>query len=228
MTLVDAAAVQLLRDLLAGDPLMGRTEEFADSLNRSISTPGGLLLVGTPTEEPWHLAAHLDDESRYADIPELSPTLVRWQPPANAPAHLSIGLERIEHASRGETLFVVAPDAAPDALLERVADARKIGATILTMGTDEDELTGLAHDALIVPTMENPNATTIGTTTSGANAQGLATTDSHEALLGISFDAAQHLVSMTAGQMSHGRGRRDIRSRLARLIDGISGPTTKW
>ena len=225
---MDAAAVQLLRELLAGDPLMGRTEEFADSLNRSVSTPGGLLLVGTPTEEPWHLAAHLDDESRFADLPELSPTLVRWQPPAGAPAHLSIGLERIEHASRGETLFVVAPDAAPDELLERVADAKRIGATILTMGTDEDELTGLAHDALIVPTPFDPNATTLGVMSPSADGQASTGVDAHAAILGLSFDAAQHLVSMTAGQMSRGRGRRDVRSRLARLIDGITGPPTKW
>ena len=52
--------------------------------------------------------------------------------------------------------------------------------------------------------------------------------DAHAAMLGISFDAAQHLVSMTAGEMSRGHGRRTVRSRLARLIDGITGPTTKW
>ena len=31
------------------------------------------------------MAAHLADESRLAEIPELAPTLVRWAPPANAP-----------------------------------------------------------------------------------------------------------------------------------------------
>ena len=68
---MDSTAVRLLRELLAGDPLMGQTQDFARVLTRSTSTPGGLLLVGTPTQEPWHLAAHLDDESRLAAMAQL-------------------------------------------------------------------------------------------------------------------------------------------------------------
>src|SRR5262245_25033411 len=140
---MDAARIAVLRELLATSGWVERTQSFAGSLRSSTRQPGGLLLVGTPTEEPWHLAAHLDDESRFAGIPELAPTLVRWQPPQGAPAHLSVGLERIEAAARGETLFVVAPDAAPDMLLERVADARKSGATVLALDSGDEDLEDL-------------------------------------------------------------------------------------
>ena len=51
--------------------------------------------MGTPEFEPWHLTAHLDDESRLSGIAALAPTLVRWSPPADAPPHLAIGLARL-------------------------------------------------------------------------------------------------------------------------------------
>lgn len=129
--------------------------EQARLLGRALRTtprsPGGLLLVGTPGFEPWHMAAHLDDESRLSGIAGLSPTLVRWSPPPGAPPHLSVGLGRLEAARRGETLFVVAEDAAPAPLLERVSDARKTGATILALDSDDPELDALAHEALAIP-----------------------------------------------------------------------------
>ena len=220
---MDSTAVRLLRELLAGDPLMGQTQDFARVLNRSATTPGGLLLVGTPTQEPWHMAAHLDDESRLAAMPELKPTLVRWQPPTDAPPHLSIGLERIERTTRKETVFVVAGDQAPDELLERVFDAKKIGARILTMVTAEAEITEMAHEVLIIPdedaaagVRENPLPDLA------------ATADAHEKSLGISFDAAQHVVSMAAGEFSRGSEKSGLKSRLARMIDGITGPGDAW
>jgi hypothetical protein len=108
-------------------------------------------VVGTPNYEPWHVTAHLDDESRLSGVAELAPTLVRWSPPPDAPPHLSIGLARLEAARRGETLFVVAEDTAPVPLLERVNDARKIGATILALDGEDPELDALAHEALSVP-----------------------------------------------------------------------------
>jgi hypothetical protein len=108
-------------------------------------------VVGTPDYEPWHLAAHLDDESRLSGIAELAPTLVRWSPPPGAPPHLSVGLARLEAARRGETLFVVAQDSAPVPLLERVSDARKTGATILALDHQDPELDALANEALAVP-----------------------------------------------------------------------------
>jgi hypothetical protein len=217
---MDSSAVQLLRELLAGDPLLNQTTDFASLLNKSTSTAGGLLLVGTPTQEPWHMAAHLDDESRLSDLPNLKPTLIRWSAPADAPPHLAIGLERIERTSRRETLFVVAQDDAPDELLERVFDARKIGARILTMGTKEDELTQLAHDALIIPPENSPHSV--------AEPDEIYATKMHEQALGISFDAAQHLVSISAGEISRNGVSKGMKSRLARLIDSITGPSQEW
>jgi len=66
---MDSERARALRDLLGGSDWVQRTREFAVTLRRS-TTPGGLLLVGTPDEEPWHLAAHLDDESRYSGTAE--------------------------------------------------------------------------------------------------------------------------------------------------------------
>jgi hypothetical protein len=197
---VDADQVAALRALLAPTGWLERTRAFARVLRSSTTTPGGLLLVGTPDEEPWHLAAHLDEESRFSGIPEIAPTLIRWKPAPDAPPHLRVGLARLEAAQRGEALFVVSPDAAPVPLLERVSDARKAGAVILTMGQGDPELEGLAHEALTVQAAAAP----------------------------VTFDAAQHLVSAAAGEQavrgSQPAGLRGLRSRLARLLDTVSGP----
>jgi hypothetical protein len=192
---VDAEQIVMLREVLAATGWLERTGEFARALHVSARDPGGLLLVGTPEADPWHLAAHLDDESRLNELPGLAPTLVRWAPPPGAPAHLSIGLDRLEAARRGETVFVVAEDEAPAPLLERVDDARRTGAVILALDGGDRELQGLAHEALTVPAREQI----------------------------ISFDGAQHLVSMAAGQRPIPR-RRGLRARLAHLLDTVSGP----
>lgn len=192
---MDAQQVALLREMLATTDWPERTDDFARRLRGSTRDPGGLMLLGDPETEPWHLAAHLDDESRYAGLPSLAPTLVRWSPPPGAPAHLRVGMERLAEARRGETLLVVTPEVAPVPLLERVDDARKTGATILAMDRGDEELRGLAHDQLSVP-----------------GAQPL-----------LSFDGAQHLVSTAAGHVE-AAGRRGLRDRLARLLDVISGP----
>jgi len=188
---MDAASVTFLREVLSTTWVEG-TLRLGRAL-RSTRSPGGLLVVGTPGEDPWHLAAHLDDEARLSGLPQLKPTLVRWSPPPGAPPHLSVGLERIEAARRGETLFVVAEEQAPAPLLERVDDARRTGATILALDGGDRELQGLAHDALTV----TPAAP-------------------------LSFDAAQHLVSVAAGELP--RRRRGLRERLARLADLVTGP----
>jgi hypothetical protein len=200
---VDADQVAALRALLAPTGWLERTRAFARVLRSNTVTPGGLLLVGTPEEEPWHLAAHLDEESRFSGIPEIAPTLVRWKPAADAPPHLRVGLARLEAAQRGETLFVVSPDTAPVPLLERVSDARKAGAVILAMDQGDIELEGLAHEALTVRAAADP----------------------------VTFDAAQHLVSAAAGEVQtrggHSAGLRGLRSRLARLLDTVSGPAPR-
>jgi hypothetical protein len=191
---MDADQVTALRMLLGSSSWLERACSFARALRGAAPrTPGGLLIVGTPDDEPWHLAAHLDQESRIARVPGLAPTLVRWKPPADAPPHLQIGLERIQAARRGETLFVVSAEAAPPPLLERVHDARKVGATILAMDAGDPDLDDMAHESFAV-------------------APGLAP---------VSFDAAQHLVSAAAGEPTP--ARPGLRGRLARLLDTVSG-----
>jgi hypothetical protein len=193
---MDADQVNELRTLLEPSGWLEQTRSFARAVRGARPRAAGeLLLVGTPDEEPWHLAAHLDQESRLAGIPGLTPTLVRWSPPRDAPPHLAVGLGRLEEARRGETLFVVSSMAAPVPLLERVHDARKVGATILALDAGDPELDEMAHEYLAV-------------------APGLAP---------VSFDAAQHLVSAAAGEVLP--GRTGLRSRLARLLDAVSGPS---
>lgn len=198
MAPVDASRVLVLRELLASSGWIERTSDFARSLRTSTRSPGGLLLVGTPDSEPWHLAAHLDDESRFAGIPELAPTLLRYAPPPGAPAHLAITLSRLEAAGRGETVFVVAEEDAPEQLLERAADARRAGATILSLDAGDTELHSVAHESLTV-------------------------VEADLVVPEISFDSVQHLVSVAAGDPSP-EATAGARARLARLLDRISGP----
>ncbi|MEV0587912.1 hypothetical protein [Nonomuraea sp. NPDC050310] len=187
---MDSGSVAFLRELLEGSGWIERTREFGLAL-RATRSPGGLLLVGTPEEEPWHLTAHLGDEARLAELPQLAPTLVRWRPPVDAPPHLRVGLDRLEAARRGETLLVVAESAAPVPLLERVDDARRTGATILALENGDAELAGLAHDAIAVP-LQGP----------------------------VSFDGAQHLVSSAAGEVRRRQSLRDRLARLLDKVSG--------
>jgi hypothetical protein len=190
---MDAEEVAELRAVLAPSGWLERTAVFARVLRRP-RTAGGLLVVGTPGDEPWHLAAHLGEESRLSDAPGLSPTLVRWAPPSDAPPHLRVGMRRLERAERGETVLVVGTGLAPAPLLERVSDARK-RATVLTLDQGDPELEQLAHEALTVTPGTAP----------------------------VSFDGAQHLVSSAAGQPD-GLTPRGLRQWLGRLLDTVSGP----
>lgn len=203
---MDAEQVAALRELLSTTSWVTRTRSFAQTMRRSTTTPSGLLLVGTPDEEPWHLTAHLSDEARLSGIPELAPTLVRWQVPDGAPAHLSVTLQRLEAARRGETVLVVAEDTAPDALLERAWDARKLGATVLSLDGGDTELQGVAHESLTVVSNDL-------------------------VVPGVSFDTVQHLVSAAAGETgpagSAANGRRGFRDRLGHLLDVVSGPSSR-
>jgi hypothetical protein len=210
---VDADQVITLRTLLTGTRWLERVRVFGRALRTSTRSAGGLLVVGTPAFEPWHLTAHLDEESRMAGIPMLMPTLVRWSPPPDAPPHLRVGLSRLEAARRGETLFVVSEETAPVPLLERVNDARRTGATILALDAGDPELDALAHETLTVPGMD------VRDTADYAGRGGL-----------ISFDSTQHLVSAAAGERdgsgaTGGRGVRGLRDRIARLLDAVSGPS---
>lgn len=202
---MDAVRVALLREVLAGTEWLGATRRFAGALRGSVvSYGGGLLLVGTPAYEPWHLAAHLVDEAAWSGTPELAPTLVRHDTRASGPVQLSVGLGRIEAARRGETLLVVAPDEVGAGLLERVHDARRGGAKVLVLGagSGEGELVSMAHESLAVP-------------------EGLE----------LDLDTVQHLVSAAAGEngVPVVRGRRGFRDRLARLADILTAPPpSRW
>ena len=218
METMNADQVTALRALLAPTGWLDRTSSFARALRRSSRTPNGLLVVGPAADEPWHMTAHLADESRVAGIPELAPTLIRWQPDPGAPAHLSVGLERLRAATRSETVLVVSGQLAPAELLERVHDVRRAGATVFALDSDDPELDGLAHESLPVRPGTAP----------------------------MSFDAAQHLVSSavtndgdavglqraaaTLASEPGNRhwaqaegGSRSLRTRLARLLDAVSG-----
>ncbi|MEU1310847.1 hypothetical protein ABZ419_18425 [Streptomyces cinnamoneus] len=205
---MDAVRVALLREALAGTEWLRATRRFAGALRTSVEAHGGgLLLVGTAEYEPWHLAAHLDDEAAWSGLPELSPTLVRHRVPSGAPTHLSVGLSRLEAARRGETLLVVAEEQPGEGLLERVHDARRGGVTVLALdgapgaGAAQAELHALAHDALSVP-----------------------------AAAELDLDTVQHLVSAAAGETPRPapRGRR-FRDRLSRLTEQLAAPPpTRW
>ncbi|MFI9718580.1 hypothetical protein ACIHFE_02845 [Streptomyces sp. NPDC052396] len=203
---MDAVRVALLREVLAGTEWLQATRRFAGALRKSVGTrDGGLLLLGTAEYEPWHLAAHLDEEAARSGLPELSPTLVRHRVPPAVPAHLSVGLGRLRAAGRGETLLVVLArtGAEPGAeLLERVQDVRRGGATVLALdGAPEgvhQEMRALAHDALSVPPSAEPD-----------------------------FSLVQHLLSATAGEPAPS-GRR-FRDQLARLAEELTAaPPNRW
>ncbi|MFD5478077.1 hypothetical protein [Streptomyces hawaiiensis] len=200
---MDAVRVALLREVLAGTEWLGATRRFAGALRGSVvSHRGGLLLVGTPEYEPWHLAAHLVDEAAWSGTPELAPTLVRHGARPSDPAHLAVGLGRLEAARRGETLLVVAPEGPAAPLLERVSDARRAGATVLALGPGQGELPSLAHETLAVP-------------------------DGSE----LDLDTVQHLVSAAAGEnaLPVPRGRRRFRDRVARLAEHLTAPPpARW
>ncbi|WP_128437224.1 hypothetical protein [Streptomyces cyaneus] len=200
---MDAVRVALLREVLAGTEWLGATRRFAGALRSSaVSHGGGLLLVGTPEYEPWHLAAHLVDEAAWSGTPELAPTLVRHDARASDPAHLAVGLGRLAAARRGETLLVVSPHEPGAPLLERVHDARRAGTTVLALGADEGELTAMSHETLAVP--------------EGAE---------------LDLDTVQHLVSAAAGEnaVPSARGRGRFRDRLARLAESLTAPPpARW
>lgn len=200
---MDTVRVALLREVLAGTEWLSATRRFAGTLRSSVVPHGGgLLLVGTQEYEPWHMAAHLVDEAAWSGTPALAPTLVRHRVGRGDPAHLAVGLGRIEAARRGETLLVVAPAEPGEGLLERIHDARRAGATVLALDGGHRDLHSMAHEALAVP--EEPD---------------------------LDLDTVQHLVSAASGENSlpAPRSRRRFRDRLSHLADQLTAPPpSRW
>ena len=133
-----------------------RAWELGQQLRPASSDAGRLFVVGTPAHDAWHVAAHLDDEATFSGVPALRPTLLRWQPPVAGPAHLRVSVDELRRSGRGRAVLVVAPDALADTELERLADARRAGATLLAVSSahqDVDELAGLAHDCAVVDSL---------------------------------------------------------------------------
>ena len=129
----------------------GAARRFAGAVRTAGHEPGRLLVVGTPSHEPWHLAAHLDDTARWGGLEALRPVLVRSLVPVGAPPHLSVGLDAVSGAGRRSTVLVAAPDALDEGLLERLADARRGGAAVLAVAPEQDAVARVAHDALALP-----------------------------------------------------------------------------
>jgi hypothetical protein len=201
---MDGVQVERLRARLRDTGWWTRALSLGEAV-RSTRSPGGLLVVGPPEDEPWHLTAHLDDEARYGGFEMLRPTLVRWAPPVGAPPHLAVGLSRLESAGSGETVFLVAPGSTPgstsEALLERLADARRIGATVVSVDGGDPELDDLVHERFTV----GPS----GLLAPDGSADGL--------------ELAQHLVSAASGAS----GARDLEAssgpRQSRSFPAIVG-----
>jgi hypothetical protein len=185
-----------MRRVLSGSAGVEEATAVARALATGRHTRGGFLLVGTPDDEPWHFAAHLDDEARWTGVTALAPTWVRWNPPPGAPPHLAVGLDRLSGAGRGETLLVATPTGAVDQLLERVDGARRRGALILAVEGTPTELQALAHEAVTVgPTVGYDLTTHLVSVAAGETARG-----------------------RTRG------GRTTLRDRLTRILDRAAGP----
>lgn len=137
---------RLIRSL--GD--LGReARSFGWALGSRSAGPGKLLIVGTPTYEPWHFTAHLTDEARRSNRPDLSPTLARWQIATGAPAHLSVSVDEVARASRDCTVLVI-PDCVDPGLLERISDAHKRGARVMAIEREGSLLDSYSHEYLMV------------------------------------------------------------------------------
>ena len=132
-------------------PAFGAVQRIADSLAWSSRRPGRLLVVGTPSYEPWHLVAHLQTSAMLST----SPTLVRWTVPVGAPAHLAVGIDELTQSLRSDTVLVVTAGQPGDELLERLDDARRRGNTVLALASEQPdaercELDGVSHELAVV------------------------------------------------------------------------------
>jgi hypothetical protein len=127
-----------------------QTLHFANALGGRRYESDRLLVMGTPEFEPWHFVAHLAEEAKRDHRADLIPTLVRWQVPQGAPAHLAVSLSELSQLTRNQTLLVVSSCSDSPLLLERVTDAKKRGARIMAVHRDDEELADISHEMLSV------------------------------------------------------------------------------
>jgi hypothetical protein len=222
---VDLTKASLLREMLSGTELATRTSQFAHSMRRFTTRPSGLMLFGPQADEPWHLTAHIDDEVTRAGLPDLRPSLVRWAPPAGSPPHLSIGLDRLGDIARGDSLVVVSEERPDSALLERVHDVKRKGATVFSIDNGDADLASVSHESL-VPGLLVPSSFGSGWELHEIDGGPRAQVDALGIDLGgplIGFEMTQHLVSLAVAD-------DDItpsgwRARLRRFIERVGGDT---
>ncbi len=205
-----------MRRLLANSEWLTRTRAFATALRSARHQPGGLLLIGTPDDEPWHFAAHLDDAARLTGQPALAPVLVRHHVPAGARPHLAVDLTRITAAVSGETLLVVAPRTLGADLLNRIDDARRRRVAIFALTTGDDNLEPIATETLVVtrsPQLAQSMLPDTAARTTGPSAP--------STLLTTTFDLTEHLVSLAAAE----RSSIHLDRRLARIAHRLRTPS---
>ena len=247
MSCMDRDQAVALRELLvatsAAPDWVAASAEFGLAVQAAPKSAGGLLVAGPADAEPWHFTAHLADEAQWARLPMLTPTLLRSAPAAGAPAHLSVGWERLTQSGRGEALLVVAEIDPQDELLERIQKARRGGTRILALARSAPELRGIAHETLLVPSARDERIERIAQGEQarpggliGPGGRSIGPTRAAEAVSGaradlspdpgpLTFDTAQHLVSL-ATTAQPGR-RAGLRSRLAKWQDRINGPSVE-
>lgn len=138
---------RFLREL---GPFGSETCRFARKLGQPSPSSERLFVLGTPDFEPWHFVAHLGEQATRHGRRDLVPTLMRWQVPAHAPTHLSVGVDDVARASPHDTFLVIAPCGEAPELLERVADAKRVGSRIMSLHRDQVDLAELSHETLSV------------------------------------------------------------------------------
>jgi hypothetical protein len=136
-----------LRDL---GELGVQTVQFAGALGGRREESNRLLVVGTPEFEPWHFVAHMSEEAQRQGRSDLRPTLMRWEIPAGAPAHLAVSVDDIAQATRDQTVLVLPSGTRSSELLSRVSDAKRGGARIMSVHRGDDDLADLSHEMLSV------------------------------------------------------------------------------
>jgi hypothetical protein len=160
------------------------TLHFANALGGRRDMSDRLLVIGTPEFEPWHFVAHLAEEAKRDHRADLIPTLVRWEVPQGAPAHLAVTVSELNQLTRHQTLLIVSSCSHSPQLLERVTDAKKRGARIMAVHRDDADLADISHEMLSVDPLR----------------------DDHD------FDLTQHLVTDIAPMVERQERRRRARA----------------